>query len=107
VKRVRKRKGGYRLVYKGEAYKQMMRVANENAIRMGEKLGVSPRTSGTAWGRGCIPILRLLARIKARAQPFSRLAGEARFATAKGKRPASGAAKQLPGVSGRYPRGEQ
>jgi hypothetical protein len=38
VKRVRKRKGGYRLVYKGEAYKQMMRVANENAIRMGEKL---------------------------------------------------------------------
>jgi hypothetical protein len=39
VKRVRRRNGGYRLVYKGEAYMEAMRIANENAIRMGEKTG--------------------------------------------------------------------
>ncbi|MDB5299007.1 MAG: hypothetical protein JWO87_670, partial [Phycisphaerales bacterium] len=39
VKRVRRRSGGYRLVYKGAAYMEAMRIADENAIRMGEKAG--------------------------------------------------------------------
>jgi hypothetical protein len=39
VKRVRRRNGGYRLVYKGAAYMEAMRIADENVIRMGEKAG--------------------------------------------------------------------